>query len=1483
MKISKKLLSLLLAVLMILPMLVIPTGAEASTSAIVQDFEGFANGQTLTTANGFASILPIHKVLEESGNKFIRVPIAATKTGSTDNLKVEPTNRGKIMQFNHAAFSTTQATSITIDVRPHGISGSNIPHIGLWIKTFTYTNTSGAAGTKGDWLRLFEVNLLTGDIIGTQVNGTNTGAKGLTVGEWNTVEVVYSPKTGAFDIYVNDVLYKQCTTYFAGTDFVIPANTVMMAVDNGNNAANYMAVGNLASDYSNANYMDFDNLSIAPAKPKPILNEGFENCTVGSKITTANGFATVGTPFTKVLEENGNKFLRLPIASTSAGSDSAVRTGDTNRGKWITFKHAAFSTTENTSISMDLRYNGVAGSSAPIIGVWIGKLSYTDINGASATKQYVRLFDVNLLTGELSTKDVNGKTTGAKGLVKGEWNHIEVVFEPLTGAFDIYVNDALYKQCTAIVEGTNFAVGANQLWYCVCSSNSYKNYTAASALNDTWSNCNYMDGDNFKIVTTDRQIAGELYYNEGFDSYTPGNKVALGTTPGATSIYATDPLNSKNVAVKVPFGATPNDTEILMRMNGALPVENGFYEVTRNAETNAVELAGWTVTPDGDNTYTITDGTTTYTGLELTTKDTYYAYWGADGTIDQNWQLPNPEINYTKQTSVILSVDYFISLDAYGKILCQMRNYASNGTSAAWMDLFYLDAGAGTIAPKGGTTSKGLNKGEWNNVMVEFDLLSGTGKVYLNGVYVGNGTYAKNLTLTGSRLMVAKQNRKYNDYKKYDGYFMVDNVKLMSSKNTVTVDPNNLLYVEVDGRKIYANSFEVPSGSTYKAVYLKESDYLGILETEASNSIRLFTEAGLRFATQVDTTLLAKLYAYLDAGDLAGIELGTLIAPADYISTDLSVAALDQAGKNYLTIETDRDGYFNYDQSDDTTHFVGSIVNLYKSNITRDFAGRGYAKITFRSGQVVWIYSSFTQVANVKDVATRVLQLTDYVATLSPYKKNILDTYAAGNAVAVPEELEHIRKLDGLNVLAFGDSLFHGDAVGYSEQWIARLARRHAWNLTNLGRNGWTLAYNPDVSTRASIYNYLMNNKDFVYGTANSNYYNYGYSQKLSAADVDVILLEGGTNDYGSNIPMGTVDSKDCGTLMGATNLIVEKLLETYQNATVVLVTSWHVSGTKTIDGATASRLDYTANSMKQLYVANYSSNPRVTIVDAGNPKVTGVDMNDAAFRAKYSIAPNDANHLNVEGMKIMEQAMPKVLADALFVCDAVDGISTSHSYEGYECTKCGYVDPLSVKEEGITRVVCVGDSITAGGYWKNNLQGNLDASYEVLGFGVSGSTGLASGFDSVKMPKAYVNQPEYAESLRYNADIVVVMLGTNDTKGYNYNRILADNGVQYKKDMIRLIEGYKTLNPDTQIFLGLPATIFRAWTENGINNEALEETLIDLLIEIAAETGATVVDVHAATKDAGAHFSDGVHPSDDTGRALIAKAFADAILKAEQ
>ena len=60
-----------------------------------------------------------------------------------------------------------------------------------------------------------------------------------------------------------------------------------------------------------------------------------------------------------------------------------------------------------------------------------------------------------------------------------------------------------------------------------------------------------------------------------------------------------------------------------------------------------------------------------------------------------------------------------------------------------------------------------------------------------------------------------------------------------------------------------------------------------------------------------------------------------------------------------------------------------------------------------------------------------------------------------------------------------------------------------------------------------------------------------------------------------------------------------------------------------------------------ELYHANYADNARVSLIDAGNPAISGVDMLNSGWRQTYS---TDSYHLKDTGMAVMAKNMLPLL-----------------------------------------------------------------------------------------------------------------------------------------------------------------------------------------------------------------------------------------------
>lgn len=180
-------------------------------------------------------------------------------------------------------------------------------------------------------------------------------------------------------------------------------------------------------------------------------------------------------------------------------------------------------------------------------------------------------------------------------------------------------------------------------------------------------------------------------------------------------------------------------------------------------------------------------------------------------------------------------------------------------------------------------------------------------------------------------------------------------------------------------------------------------------------------------------------------------------------------------------------------------------------------------------------------------------------------------------------------------------------------------------------------------------------------------------------------------------------------------------------------------------------------------------------------------------------------------------------------------------------------------------KVSCVGDSITegygAGGNpWPKQLGELLGEKWQVGNFGVSGTTLMKSG-DS-----PYQVRGKLAAAKEFKPDVVVIMLGTNDTKPQNWKNFKKDFEADYKD----LIKQFAELPSKPRIFVCHPAYIAKGgnW---GINDpNTLEE--IPVIDKVAKETKSGVIDVHAALKDKDGLIPDNVHPN-AAGQTEIAKA----------
>ncbi|WP_044937186.1 GDSL-type esterase/lipase family protein [Pseudobutyrivibrio sp. LB2011] len=181
-------------------------------------------------------------------------------------------------------------------------------------------------------------------------------------------------------------------------------------------------------------------------------------------------------------------------------------------------------------------------------------------------------------------------------------------------------------------------------------------------------------------------------------------------------------------------------------------------------------------------------------------------------------------------------------------------------------------------------------------------------------------------------------------------------------------------------------------------------------------------------------------------------------------------------------------------------------------------------------------------------------------------------------------------------------------------------------------------------------------------------------------------------------------------------------------------------------------------------------------------------------------------------------------------------------------------------KDERI-KISCVGDSLTYGsGVLKTRdtdaypaqLQIKMGTDHLVSNFGLRNATASASG----DLP--YVESEEYQQSLKSKPDIVVLMLGTNDTKTYNWN------ASDYEAGLKELVESYQQLDTKPTVYLMRSPYCYSLdgsdVAEYDIQPKVVSDELGGIIEKVAAETGVEVIDLYGVTEGQDELYTDGIH-----------------------
>jgi lysophospholipase L1-like esterase len=193
-------------------------------------------------------------------------------------------------------------------------------------------------------------------------------------------------------------------------------------------------------------------------------------------------------------------------------------------------------------------------------------------------------------------------------------------------------------------------------------------------------------------------------------------------------------------------------------------------------------------------------------------------------------------------------------------------------------------------------------------------------------------------------------------------------------------------------------------------------------------------------------------------------------------------------------------------------------------------------------------------------------------------------------------------------------------------------------------------------------------------------------------------------------------------------------------------------------------------------------------------------------------------------------------------------------------------------------KVACVGNSITYGyglssPYYESyptQLDTLLGPGYEVSNFGVSGKTMIKAVND------AYWTQPAFGNARASLPNVVVIELGTNDSKDYIWPWYKQN----FKADYAAMVDTFKVLSTKPQVWVTLqPPANNPDWN---MYDTTIDRQVNPAILEVAKQKALPVIDLHTAMKGRGEWMqSDSVHPNAAGAKALagiVAKTMAKTV-----
>jgi acetyl esterase/lipase len=274
-----------------------------------------------------------------------------------------------------------------------------------------------------------------------------------------------------------------------------------------------------------------------------------------------------------------------------------------------------------------------------------------------------------------------------------------------------------------------------------------------------------------------------------------------------------------------------------------------------------------------------------------------------------------------------------------------------------------------------------------------------------------------------------------------------------------------------------------------------------------------------------------------------------------------------------------------------------------------------------------------------------------------------------------------------------------------------------------------------------------------------------------------------------------------------------------------------------------------------------------------------GTDKNNTDLVASYSNDKAVTKHLTPPAIILLanDDAIVPILSNGIAYFSAMHHVGnncTLHAYpsggHGFGFNKSfkyheqmlndldSWLASLPVPDKDALKVACIGNSITDGsgifmrdifGY-PAQLQQKLGNGYIVKNFGVGRRTMLNKG------DYPYMKEQAWNDAMGFNPDIVVVKLGTNDSKPKNWI-----HAKEFKADMQQMVDSLKALPSHPKIFIATPIPAIKSL--GTINDSIIANGICPIIKKVVKKNRCQLIDLHSIYNETeGMIQKDGIHPT---------------------